>query len=160
MCVFCCANSSSLGGPFRAFLWFFGGCFFLVFFGIFLVIFWYFTKTFKFGAVQWFASHKAKVESVTTDSPKAKPDPVVKADPPKAEVQWKPLLSLASLKGRLGFGPPSKPERPPAPTQVEVETLEDDENADIQAALHESLKAPSSPQPESGAQSSNAKTSN
>ena len=100
---------------------------------------------------------KAKVESVTTDSPKAKADPIVKADPPKAEAQPKPLLSLASLKGRLGFGPPSKPERPPVPTQVEVETLEDDENADIQAALHESLKAPSSPQPESGAQSSTPK---
>ena len=97
---------------------------------------------------------KAKAEIVPTDLPKAKADPVVKADPPKAVGQPKSLLSLASLKGRLGWGPPSKPERPPEPTQVEVEALEDDEDADMQAALHESMKAPSSPQSESGAQSS------
>ena len=101
---------------------------------------------------------KAKAESVTTDSPKAKADPIV--DPPKAESQTKSLLSLASLKGRLGFGAPTKPERPPAPTQIEAEALEDDEDADMQAALHESLKAPSSPQPESGAQSSTPKPAN
>ena len=78
-------------------------------------------------------------------------------DSPKVEGQPKSLLSLASLKGRLGFGAPTKPERPPAPTQIEAEALEDDEDADMQAALHESLKAPSSPQPESGAQSSTPK---
>ena len=89
--------------------------------------------------------------------PKAKADPIVKADPPKAEGQPKSLLSLASLKGRLGFGAPSKPERPPAPIQVEIAALEDDENADMQAAIHESLKGSSSPQPESGAQSSTPK---
>ena len=92
--------------------------------------------------------------AITAEQPKAKAEAAITADPPKAEGQPKPLLSLASLKGRLGFGVPSKPERPPAPTQPEVEALEDDGNADIQAALHESLKAPSSPQPESGAQSS------
>ena len=64
---------------------------------------------------------------------------------------------MASLKGRLGFGAPSKPERPPPPTQAEAEALEHDEDADFQAAVHESLKAPSSPQPESGAQSSTPK---
>ena len=57
----------------------------------------------------------------------------------------------------MGFGPPSKPERPPPPIQTEVAGLEDDEDADMQAALHESFKAPSSPQPESGAQSSTPK---
>ena len=98
---------------------------------------------------------KTKAKSGTIDLPKAKADPV--GDPPKAEGQPKSLLSLASLKGRLGFGPPTKPERPPAPTQIEADALEDDEDTDMQAALHESLKAPSSPQPESGAQSSTPK---
>ena len=92
----------------------------------------------------------AKVENVITESSKAKADPIVKADPPKVESQQKSLLSLASLKGRFGFGAPSKP----PPTQVEADTIEDDEDADIQAALQESLKLPSSPQHESGAQSS------
>ena len=100
---------------------------------------------------------KAKVGSITTDPPKAKADPIVKADPPKAEGQQKSLLSLASLKEKMGFGPPSKPERPPAPTQAEIAALEDDEDEDMQAALHESMKQPSSPQPESGAQSSTPK---
>ena len=99
---------------------------------------------------------KAKAEIVPTDLPKAKADPVVKADPPKVS-QPQSILSLASTKGRLGFGPPSKPERPPAPTQAEAQALEDDEDEDMQAALHESMKAPSSPQPESGAQSSTPK---
>ena len=100
---------------------------------------------------------KPEVEVLVGDQPKAKADPVVKADPPKAEGQPKSLLSLASIKGRLGFGPPSKPERPPPSIQTEAEALEDDEDAEIQAAIHESMKAPSSPQPESGAQSSTPK---
>ena len=93
---------------------------------------------------------KPKAEaSIVADQPKVKADPVVKADPPKAEGKSQSILSLASIKGRLGFGPPSKPERPPAPIQSEAEALEDDEDADIQAAIHESMMAPSSPRPES-----------
>ena len=82
---------------------------------------------------------------------------MITADPPKAESQSKPLLSLASIKGRLGFGPPSKPEKPPPSIQTEAEAMEDDEDAEVQAAIHESMKAPSSPQLESGAQSSTPK---
>ena len=101
---------------------------------------------------------KPKAEApIINDQPKAKADPIVKADPPKAEGQPKSLLSLALIKGRLGFGAPTKPERPPPPIQTEAETLEDDENADMQAAIHESMKQPSSPQPEAGAQSSTPK---
>ena len=83
---------------------------------------------------------KAEV-SIIVDQPKAKADPIVKAEPPKAEGQPKSLLSLASIKGRLGFGPPSKPERPPPSIQTEAEALEDDEDAEMQAAIHESMKA-------------------
>ena len=104
---------------------------------------------------------KAKAESTATDPPQSsKAKAYLIADPPEAEGQPKSLLSLASLKGRLGFGAPSKPERPPAPIQTEAEALEDDEDEETQAARHESLKAPSSPQPESGAQSSTPKPSN
>ena len=61
------------------------------------------------------------------------------------------LCTLVSPVGR------SKPEKPPSQPQAEVTTQEDDDNKDLQAALRESLKAPSSPQPESGAQSSTPK---
>ena len=98
---------------------------------------------------------KAKADAITaTDQPKGKADAVAAADPPKAEGQPKPPLTLASQKRSLDFGAPSKPEKPPSQLQVDVAAQEDDEDADFQAALRESLKAPSSPQPESGAQSS------
>ena len=55
----------------------------------------------------------------------------------------------------LGFGP-SKPERPPPPVSHgdDMTQIEQDEEADLNAAIQASLKAPTSPQVPSGAQSS------
>ena len=101
---------------------------------------------------------KAKAETVVTqDPPKAKAEAVVVADAPKAEGQPKSLLSLAGLKGRSGFGPPSKPEKPPPLSQADPVGHEEDEDADVQAAIQASLQTPTSPQLESGAQSSTPK---
>ena len=66
----------------------------------------------------------------------------------------KPPLTLASQTRKLEFAPPSKPQKPLPQPQPEVATQEDDEDKAFQAAVCESLKAPSSPRPESGAQSS------
>ena len=50
---------------------------------------------------------------------------------------------------------PSKPERPPPVLQGDgVTQIEQDEEADLNAAIHASLQAPTSPQAQSGAQSS------
>ena len=97
---------------------------------------------------------KAKMETVTQQHPpKAQERAVALADQPKAEAQSKPLLSFAGIKGRLGLGP-SKPARPPPLSLDDTVQLEDDEDPAFQAAIQESMKAPRSPQPESGAQSS------
>ena len=66
------------------------------------------------------------------------------------------MLSFAGIKGRLGLGP-SKPEKPPPVSQDDSAQLEEDEEADVQAAIQESLKAPTSPQVQSGSQSSTLK---
>ena len=64
------------------------------------------------------------------------------------------MLSLAGIKGALGLGP-SKPERPPPVSQGDNMTqIEQDEEADLNAAIHASFQAPTSPQVQSGAQSS------
>ena len=76
---------------------------------------------------------------------------------PAAEEKAKPPLKLASKTG-LDFSTPSKPEKPPAQFQGhEMAQVNDDEDKDLQAAVHASLQAPSSPQPQSGAQSSESK---
>ena len=64
---------------------------------------------------------------------------------------------MTSQTRKLDFAPPSKPEKPPPQPQAEVTAQEDDDDTDLQAAWRESLKAPSTPQPESGAQSSTPK---
>ena len=100
---------------------------------------------------------KAKTETVIQQHPpKAEEKAVAVTDQPKAEGQSKPLLSFAGIKGRLGFGP-SKPARPPPLSQDDSTQLEEDEEADVQAAIQESLKTPTSPQVQSGAQSSTSK---
>ena len=98
--------------------------------------------------------HKAKAETTLQQhTSKAEAKAVEKTDQPKPEGQSTPLLSFAGIKGAFGFGP-SKPEKPP-PVSHDVSTqLEEDEEADVQAAIQESLKAPTSPQVQSGAQSS------
>ena len=63
------------------------------------------------------------------------------------------MLSFAGIKGALGFGP-SKPEKPPPVSHGELTQLEEDEEADLNAAIQASLKAPTSSQVQSGAQSS------
>ena len=74
-----------------------------------------------------------------------------------AEGKTKPPLTLAS-KTRLDIRTPSKPEKPPTQVQVGATTRDnDDEDKDFQAAVHASLQAPSSPQQQSGAQSSESK---
>ena len=93
---------------------------------------------------------------VVADPPKPKREAAPVTDQPKAEGQSKPLLSFAGIKGRLGFGP-SKPARPPPLSQDDSAQLEEDEEADVQAAIQESLKTPTSPQVQSGAQSSTLK---
>ena len=90
-------------------------------------------------------------------TPKAKSEAVPETDQPKTEGQPKPPLTLTSQTRKLDFGPPSKPEKPPPQPQAEVAAQEDDDDTELQAALHASLKTPSSPQPESGAQSSTPK---
>ena len=100
---------------------------------------------------------KAKMEPVTQqDLPKVEAKAVAVSDQPKPEGQSKPLLSFAGIKGRLGLGP-SKPARPPPLSQDDSTQLEEDEEADVQAAIQESLKTPTSPQVQSGAQSSTSK---
>ena len=100
---------------------------------------------------------KAKTETaIQQHPPKAEAKAVEVTDQPKPEGQSKPSLSLAGIKGRLGFGP-SKPEKPPPVSQDDSAQLEEDEEADVQAAIQESLKAPTSPQVQSGAQSSTSK---
>ena len=70
------------------------------------------------------------------------------------------MLSLAGIKDALGFGP-SKPERPPPVSQGDdVTQIEQDEEADLNAAIHASLQAPTSPQVQSGAQSSTSMPAN
>ena len=100
---------------------------------------------------------KAKLETVVQQHPpKAEAKAVAVIDQPKAEGQSTPLLSIAGIKGRLGFGP-SKPARPPPLSQDDSAQLEEDEETDLQAAIQESLKTPTSPQVQSGAQSSTSK---
>ena len=112
-----------------------------------------------------------KVQSDTTaqqNSPKAKADAtsqpqqtveaeakaVEKVDQLRSEGQPQSLLSLAGIKGVFGFGP-SKPERPPPVRQGDDMTqIDKDEEADLNAAIQASLKAPTSPQFHSGAQGS------
>ena len=65
-----------------------------------------------------------------------------------------PALKSATKPKRLEISVPSKPQKPVAQSEAERVAEEDDEDEDLQAALQESLKAPSSPQPQSGAQSS------
>ena len=86
---------------------------------------------------------------------KAEAKAVEKADQPKSGGQSQSLLSLAGIKGALGFGP-SKQERPPTPVSHgdDMTQIEQDEEADLNAAIQASLKAPTSPQVHSGAQSS------
>ena len=98
---------------------------------------------------------KAKAEATVQQQPaKAEAKAVEKADQLKSEGQSQPLLSFAGIKGALGFGP-SKPERPPPVSQGDDMTqIEKDEEADLNAAIQASLKAPTSPQVPSGAQSS------
>ena len=61
---------------------------------------------------------------------------VEKAGQPKSEDQPQSLLSFAGIKGALGFGP-SKPERPPPVSQGDdMAQIEEDEEADINAAIH------------------------
>ena len=99
---------------------------------------------------------KAKVDAIAQSQQAAKEEAkaVEKAEQPKSEGQSQSLLSLAGIKGVLGFGP-SKPERPPPVLQGDDMTqIEKDEEADLNAAIQASLKAPTSPQVPSGAQSS------
>ena len=109
---------------------------------------------------------KPKEEGAPVEQPKAKAETTVQQQPSKAEAkavektdqsqpegQSKSLLSFAGIKGAFGFGP-SKPEKPPPVSQGVSTQLEEDEEADFQAAIQESLKAPTSPQVQSGAQSS------
>ena len=63
-------------------------------------------------------------------------------------------LTLASQTRKLELAPPSKPQKPLPQPQPEAAIQKNDEDKAFQAAVYESLKAPSSPRPESGAQSS------
>ena len=97
---------------------------------------------------------KAKAETaIQQPPPKAEAKATEMTDQPKPEGQSKPLLSFAGIKGAFGFGP-SKPEKPPPVSHGVSGQLEEDEEADVQAAIQASLKAPTSPQGQSGAQSS------
>ena len=98
---------------------------------------------------------KAKAEATSQQlQPKEDSKPVEAVDQPKSGGQS--LLSLAGIKGVLGLGP-SKPERPPPVSQGDDLTqIEQDEEADLNAAIHASLQAPTSPQVQSGAQSSSS----
>ena len=98
---------------------------------------------------------KVKAEAIVQQQPdKAEAKAVEKIDQPKVEGQSTSLLSFAGIKGAFGFGP-SKPERPPPVSHGDDMTqIEKDEEADLNAAIQASLKAPTSPQVPSGAQSS------
>ena len=80
--------------------------------------------------------------------------------PPKsaAEAQEaKPPLKLASKSRKLEFSMPSKPQKPPTQVEAEKAAEEDDQDKDLQAAIHASVQAPSSPHPPTGAQGSEPK---
>ena len=80
-----------------------------------------------------------------------------KTGQPKLGGQPQSLLSIAGIKEVLGFRP-SKPERPPPVSQGDGLTqIEQDEEADFNAAIQASLQAPTSPQLQSGAQSSTSR---
>ena len=98
---------------------------------------------------------KVKTEATLhTQQPNVEGKAVEKVGQPKSGDQPQPLLSIAGIKGVLGFGP-SKPERPPPVAQGDDMTqIEQDEEADFNAAIQASLQAPTSPQVQSGAQSS------
>ena len=104
---------------------------------------------------------KAKAEvTLQQQQPKADGKAVEKVGQPKSGGQSQSLLSLAGIKGALGLGP-SKPERPPPVSQGDDMTqIEQDEEADLNAAIHASLQAPTSPQVQSGAQSSTSMPAN
>ena len=108
-------------------------------------------------AIQSTEQPKSNVETVVQQTPpkaQEKEKSVGPVDKPKLEGQSASLMSIAGIKGAFGFGP-SKPQRPPPPiSQAELTQLEEDEEADINAAIQESLKAPTSPHAQSGAQSS------
>ena len=92
--------------------------------------------------------------------PKADGKHLEKVGQPKSGAQPQSLLSLAGIKDALGFGP-SKPERPPPVSHNDdVTQIEQDEEADLNAAIHASLQAPTSPQLPSGAQSSSSMPAN
>ena len=74
---------------------------------------------------------------VEAATPKAKSEAVPQTDQPKTEGQPKPPLTLTSQTRKLEFGPPSKPEKPPPQHQAELVAKGDDDDADLQAALHE-----------------------
>ena len=95
---------------------------------------------------------KAKTEvTLQQQQPKTDVKAVEKAGQPKSGGQSQSLLSIAGIKDVLGFGP-SKPERPPPISQGDDRTqIEQDEEADLNAAIHASLQAPTSPQVQSGA---------
>ena len=100
---------------------------------------------------------KAKTEgTIQQQQPKVETKAVEKTGQPKSGGQSQSRLSIAGIKGVLGFGP-SKPERPPPVSQgddrTQIEHVQDEE-ADLNAAIHASLQAPTSPQIQSGAKSS------
>ena len=85
---------------------------------------------------------------------------VEKTVQPKSGGQSQSLLSVAGIKGVFGFGP-SKPERPPPVSKGDDFTqIEQDEEADLNAAIQASLQNPTSPQQQSGAQSSTPRPTN
>ena len=98
---------------------------------------------------------KAMAEGTSQpQQPKADDKNLEKIGQQKSVGQTQSLLSIAGIKDALGFGP-SKPERPPPVLQGDgVTQIEQDEEADLNAAIHASLQTPTSPQPQSGAQSS------
>ena len=108
-------------------------------------------------AVQPTEQPTAKVETTAQQTPpkaEAKEKSIEPIDKPKSGGQPASLMSIAGIKGAFGFGH-SKPERPPPPvSQAELTQLEKDEEADFNAAVQESLKAPTTPHVQSGAQSS------
>ena len=98
---------------------------------------------------------KVKAEAtLQLQQPNVEGKAVEKVGQPKTGGQPQSLLSIAGIKGVLGFRP-SKPERPPPVLQGDDTTqIEQDEEADLNAAIQASLQAPTSPQLQSGAQSS------
>ena len=57
----------------------------------------------------------------------------------------------------MEFSIPSKPQKPPTQIETEEAAEEDDEDKDLQAAIHASVQTPSSPHPPTGAQGSEPK---